>query len=345
MAAPIVLCDTAGMDEKRWLECRAHGPKGNIEYTVGGSDVATIFGLSPWMTPLELWHIKKGYAKPPVKANANQLEMGHLLEPIAAHWYQKKTGNIVTDDTFLYQHADHPYALANFDRRIARASDGEAGILECKSCTYHKAEEWADEGYPEHYEMQLRFYLSVADVSFGAFSAIWGNNPDHDMAMPEIQRDQAKEDIIFERLDQWIWSLKNDKPPKLNEAAPKVALEYLARVYQKSDPVLPTIELPAKHESALRVIAAEQAAIAERNRLNRESENRIAAHSVNIIALMKAHEHGVLETTDDHFLIEYVTRTSRRTDTALLKSSHPSVYESTLKTSTSRKLKVSIQPN
>ena len=68
--------------------------------------------------------------KPPKKANANQLEMGHLLEPIAAHWYAKKTGNIVTVDTNLYQHADHSYALANFDRRFTRVSDGEPGILE-----------------------------------------------------------------------------------------------------------------------------------------------------------------------------------------------------------------------
>ena len=26
MASPIVLCDTAGMSNERWLECRAHGP-------------------------------------------------------------------------------------------------------------------------------------------------------------------------------------------------------------------------------------------------------------------------------------------------------------------------------
>ena len=79
MAAPIILCDCAGMDEKRWLECRDHGPKGDIEYTVGGSDVATIFGLSPWTTPLELWMIKKGRMKPKTKPNPLQLEMGHLL--------------------------------------------------------------------------------------------------------------------------------------------------------------------------------------------------------------------------------------------------------------------------
>ena len=77
MAAPIILCDTAGMTNARWLECRMHGPKGDIPYTIGGSDVAAIFGVSPWVTPLELWMIKKGKMKPPPKANANTLEMGH----------------------------------------------------------------------------------------------------------------------------------------------------------------------------------------------------------------------------------------------------------------------------
>ena len=177
MASPIILCDCAGMANDRWLECRAHGPRGDIPYTVGGSDVAAIFGLSPWTTPLELWLIKKGRMKAPVKSNEDQLEMGHLLEPIAAHWFEKKTGNLVTDDTFLYQHADHPYALANIDRRYTRQEDGEPGILECKSCTYHKAEDWADDAIPLYYELQLRFYLAVLDVEYGAFSCVWGNIP------------------------------------------------------------------------------------------------------------------------------------------------------------------------
>lgn len=208
MAAPNILCDTAGMTNAQWLAARMHGPSGKIPYTVGGSDVAAVFGVSPWTTPLELWMIKKGRMKPPAKSNANQLEMGHLLEPIAAHWYAKKTGNRVYEDTNLYQHADHPYALANFDRRFERASDGEPGILECKSCTYHKASEWDDGAIPLYYELQLRFYLAVADVEIGAFSAIWGNNPDNDLAIPDITRDKAKEDMIFERLDEWIWSLE-----------------------------------------------------------------------------------------------------------------------------------------
>lgn len=197
MSAPIALCDTAGMTNERWLECRAHGPKGTIPYTVGGSDVAAIFGVSPWTTPLELWMIKKGRMKAPIKANQDQLMMGHLLEPIAAYWYQQKTGNMVYDDTNLYQHADHPWALADFDRRFVRKEDDAPGILECKSCTYHKAGDWAEGAFPIYYELQLRFYLSVADVEIGAFSTIWGNNPENDLAMPSLTRDRVKEEMLY----------------------------------------------------------------------------------------------------------------------------------------------------
>lgn len=46
MAAPKILCDTAGMDRRTWLAARAHGPDGSIPITIGGSDVAAIFGIS-----------------------------------------------------------------------------------------------------------------------------------------------------------------------------------------------------------------------------------------------------------------------------------------------------------
>lgn len=344
MAAPIILCNTSGMTNDRWLECRMHGPKGDIPYTVGGSDVAAIFGVSPWTTPLELWMIKKGRMKPKEKSNANQLMMGHLLEPIAAYWYQQKTGNIVTDDTNLCQHADHPYALANFDRRFSRASDGELGILECKSCTYHKADEWADGAIPLYYEFQLRFYLAVADVNIGAFSAVWGNNPDNDLAIPDIVRDRAKEDMIFERLDEWIWSLENDKPPTMSGVAPQLALESLARIYGTSKAGLPTIEFSGKYEPALRRIALLQGEVSRCNAEIKKYEKEIAAHSVRIAEVMKEHEHGVLETTKDKLLIDFVTKTTRRPDSKALKDKYPTVYTDVLKASESRKVKVSVQP-
>lgn len=342
MANPIILCDTAGMSEKDWLDCRMHGPNGDIPYTVGGSEVAAIFGLSPWMTPLELWQIKKGLLKPSRGANAGQMEMGHLLEPVAAHWFGKKTGYTVTDDTNLYQHAGHPYALANFDRRFVKPS-GEPGILECKSCTYHKAMDWADDAIPMHYELQLRFYMAVADVEMGAFSAIWGNNPDFDVATPEITRDKAKEDMIFERLEEWIWSLENDKPPTMSGVAPKLALESLAKIYGPSIKGLPTLEFSGKYEPALRRIAVLQDKIRECDQEKKNFEKEVEAHSVRIAEIMREHEHAVLETAGDKLLIDFVTRTTRRPDSKALKEKYPAVYTEVLKASESRKVKVTVQ--
>ena len=258
MAAPNILCDCTGMTNEMWLKCREHGPKGNIEYTVGGSDVATIFGLSPWTTPLELWMVKKGRMKPKSPPNPDQLAMGHMLEPIAAHFYAQRTGNTVTDDNYLYQHATLEYALANIDRRYTRREDGEGGVLECKSLTYHKAADWADGAIPIYYELQLRYYLAVLDEKHGAFSALWGNNPENDLATPHIERVQAKEDIIFEKLDRWIWSLRHDKPPTMEDVQPQLAMDALARIYGAGKKGLPTIEFPRKYEPQLRKIAALQ---------------------------------------------------------------------------------------
>ena len=344
MAAPNILCDCTGMTNEMWLKCREHGPKGNIEYTVGGSDVATIFGLSPWTTPLELWMVKKGRMKPKSPPNPDQLAMGHMLEPIAAHFYAQRTGNTVTDDNYLYQHATLEYALANIDRRYTRKEDGEGGVLECKSLTYHKAADWADGAIPIYYELQLRYYLAVLDEKHGAFSALWGNNPENDLATPHIERVQAKEDIIFEKLDRWIWSLRHDKPPTMEDVQPQLAMDALARIYGAGKKGLPTIEFPRKYEPQLRKIAALQEENAQLKGAIKKNEEAIEAHSVRIAELMKEHEHGILTTTTDKLLVDFVTSTSRRVSSGYLKQNYPSIYEEARKPSKNRKVKVTIQP-
>lgn len=73
-------------------------------------------------------------------------------------------------------------------------------------------------------------------------------------------------------------------------------------------------------------------------------EEEVTARSVRIAELMKNHEHGVLETTTDKILIDFVSKKSNRTDTTALKKNYPTVYAEVVKTSESRKLNVSVQP-
>lgn len=198
--------------------------------------------------------------------------------------------------------------------------------------------------YPIYYELQLRFYLAVLDLKYGAFSALWGNNPEHDLATPDLIRDQTKEDIIFDKLDRWIWSLRNDRPPTMEDVKPKLAMESLARIYGASQKGLPTIEFPMKYEPTLRKIAALQADNAELSGAIKKNEEAIAAHSVRIAELMKNHEHGILSTTNDKLLVDFVTKVTRRVNSDYLKREHPAIYKDALRASESRKVKVTIQP-
>lgn len=107
---------------------------------------------------------------------------------------------------------------------------------------------------------------------------------------------------------------------------------------------LPTIEFSPKYEPSLRKIALLQGKIADCNAEIKTYEKEIEAHSVRIAEVMKNHEHGVLETSTDKLLIDFVTRTSKRPDSKALKEKYPTVYEEVLNTSSSRKVKVSVQP-
>jgi len=343
MAAPKLLCDTAGMSREKWLKARMHGPKGDIEYTIGGSDVSVIFGINPWTTPLELWRIKKGLMEPPASDNEDALDMGHLMEPIVAHWYEKKEGHAVIADTGLYQHADYPYALANLDYRMKDKDTGEPGVFECKSTGWRNAEHWEDGAVPPYYELQVRFYLAVMDLNLGDISCMWGLNPNNERATQRIHRDKAVEALIFERCDEFIQSLRSNTPPTMTDVAdPKLAMQALARLYGKSKKGLPTVEFGKKQERSLRCIAALQLENAGYREAINKNEREITAHSVRIAEMMKEHEHGVLETPKDRLLIDYVTKITRRPDSAKLKKDYKAVYDDVLKASESRKLQVTV---
>jgi predicted phage-related endonuclease len=293
------------------------------------------------MTPLELWQNKKGLMKPNDSENTNQKEMGRLMEPIVAHWYGKLTGNTVIEDTGLYQHADHPYALANLDYRI-REPRGSEGFLECKTTSWHKAGDWADGAIPHYYELQCRFYLAVMDWAFIDIACLWGTNPESDMAIRRIYRDLDIEAMIFEKLDEFIESLRAGIPPTMAGVNPELAMKALARVYGASKPGLATIEFGKKHERPLRRIAALQADNAELTGKINQNDKEVTALSVKIAEMMGEHEHGELKTAADILAVSYVTKTSRRPDSALLKKNHPLVFDEVLKTTSSRKVKVEI---
>ena len=69
--------------DEQWHELRKRN--------VGGSDIAALFGASPWMTEFTLWAEKSGITEYEVEEN-NKMALGKYLEPYIAERLAKELG-------------------------------------------------------------------------------------------------------------------------------------------------------------------------------------------------------------------------------------------------------------
>lgn len=148
------LVETKDLPREDWLEVRKSG--------IGGSDAAAAVGLSPYMSPLELWMIKTGrdanLPRPDANDTTAPVYWGTLLEPIVAASYSKQTGNRVRKINAVLQHPTIPFMLANIDREVVGNRDVQ--LVECKTAGEHGARFWR-EGVPEYVQIQVQHQLAV----------------------------------------------------------------------------------------------------------------------------------------------------------------------------------------
>ena len=117
---PKVLVSTENLTEQEWLAYRRRG--------IGGSDVAAILGISPFRTARDLYDDKLNIALAVDDAgNWVALEMGHLLEPLVAQIFTKKTGLEVFQIKKMFQHPQYPFMLAGLLCSPAKRKNCAAG--------------------------------------------------------------------------------------------------------------------------------------------------------------------------------------------------------------------------
>ncbi len=145
------LVSTKDLSRNDWLKVRQTG--------IGASDAAAAVGLNPYQSQLELWMIKTGREDqfPAVDPDDDGSPMywGHILEPIVATHYTKRTGNKVRRVNAVLQHPDKDKAwmLANLDYSVVGASD-------VKTAGEFGARLWRD-GVPEYVQCQVQHQLAV----------------------------------------------------------------------------------------------------------------------------------------------------------------------------------------
>ncbi len=170
------------------------------------SETAAMLGVSPWMSPYQLWLLKTGRS---VTKTTAAMQHGTDMEPAARAAYEAQTGNIM--QPLVLQDGPYSASLDGMDL------DGEL-IVEIK-CPYKGQTSglWNDAvvgQVPAQYELQVQHQLLVSGA---ALAHLWVFDGTQGLLLP-IERDDGAMDRIRAGWDQFQTFLDSDTPPPLTDA-------------------------------------------------------------------------------------------------------------------------------
>lgn len=173
---------------------------------IGGSDIAKIMGLSRWGTPLSLWAEKT--QKIPAKdlSDVEAVELGSDLEEFVAKKFTQKTGKAVRRSPKLYQHPNYPYMVAHVDRLVT----GSDELLECKTCSLFKKDEWENDEIPQEYILQVMWYLGITGRRIGHIAVLIGGQS---FKYKQIEFDSELFDTMVESAKEFWQHVQDNTPP------------------------------------------------------------------------------------------------------------------------------------
>ena len=148
---------------RQWMEDRRLG--------VGASEIAVLFGLSPWQTLRELWHEKvHGCAYDP---GSELFHWGHTMEPVVAAEFERRTGEPVEDPPSMIMIGEKPHHRASLDR-VVTENGVPVAALELKNLNDGRHSEYNTSGPSVGYLLQLQYQMAVAGYEYGDLACFIG---------------------------------------------------------------------------------------------------------------------------------------------------------------------------
>lgn len=296
-------------DEAAWLLNRTKG--------IGGSDVGAICGVNNYSSARLIYLQKTGQyedgVNEPNEASLERMYFGHLLEPVVADEFARRTGKNVIVSPATLVHKKYPWAIANVDRLIVDDNGVPYGILECKTASEYMNENWDEGDIPTSYIYQLQWYLWITGLEYGAFACLVGGNKFY--YYDTFRNDELIENEIFPKIDKfWNYHVKNLVEPELTgtDADAELVSSINTEVEKGSELI---IEDDTINDLAA-IVKECKAKKKEIEATEKEAANRIKD-------VLKNKEIGY---TKDH-IVKWSPRKQTRIDSKKLKEQYPEVYE------------------
>ncbi|WP_088005630.1 YqaJ viral recombinase family protein [Indiicoccus explosivorum] len=302
---------TKDMSREEWLQERTKG--------IGGSDASIILGLNKYKTPFELWLEKTGQTE--MEDSAGEAAyFGNVLEELVAKEFEIRTGKKVRKRNAILQHSDHPFIMANIDRKVV----GESAVLECKTASAYLAKDWESDEIPESYLVQVQHYLGVTGYDKAYMAVLIGGQR---FVWKEIERDQELIDLIFEaEVHFWTHHVENKVAPALDGSS--AAEKFLRERYDKGD-ADKSIDLGHAYKGKIEQYRELKNSIKQLEEQKKLLENEMKYE-------LKEAETGIVH----NYQVNWKTITANRVDSKALKEKFPDVYRQVMKESSYRKFDI-----
>lgn len=182
-------------DREEWLKNR---------YRIGGSDAASIVGLNPYKSNIDLWSEKVNEVVPEDISDKPYVRYGidaehHLRELFKLDF---PCYEVIYDENNMFLNDKYPFAHASLDGELID-KDGRKGILEIKTTNILQSmqkENWK-ERIPDNYYIQILHYLMVTEYDFAILKAQLKSEFNENIYIQTkhyfIERKEVEEDINY----------------------------------------------------------------------------------------------------------------------------------------------------
>ena len=312
------------LEHIEWLKSRRLG--------IGGSDVASILGLSKYKSPYQLWLDKTGRADVEDE-QSEPAYWGNALEDIVAKEFQKRAGIKVQRVNKTLVHPQYDFARANIDRAVinpeisgnVRLKNGALTtdhILECKTANQYMAKLWGNdtESVPDYYLVQCQWYMGITQTKKCSLAVLIGGQQ---FRMYEIDYDPELFDMLIEECSNfWHNHVLADVPPE------PTTFDDVTHRWSKHDPdtSIDDIDLTALIEEYKGLSADMKEAKAQQDDLKTQ-----------ICSLIQEKE-TVLN--GDKRLATFKAQERTTIDSKALKAEYPELWKQFAKTSSTRILRI-----
>jgi putative phage-type endonuclease len=188
--------------------------------SVGASESATVLGLNPWESQLQLYLLKIG-SMPPAGEN-QRMKVGKLMEPVIAALYREETGCEFACFQRFLRSPSHQWMTATLD---GVRTDGR--VVELKNVGVGQADKWGESGsddVPLMYIIQATHQMVCSGTDVLDVAALIGG---WDFRWYSIPRDDRVADRIVEATGEFMDRVQRRDPPPVDPARDGAALARL----------------------------------------------------------------------------------------------------------------------